>query len=264
VEPQKLPETGREIRALIRSGQWTKPTAGLASGHVQANLVILPENLAADFKRFCLGNPKPCPLIEVLEAGKVEPVRTAPGADIRTDIPKYCIFRDGVLEEEMADIKPVYLDNLTAFLLGCSFTFERALIDGNIDVPHFHSGKNVAMFRTNLKTEPAGIFKGPMVVSMRWIQPEKVDLAVKITAKFALAHGAPVHIGAPDRIGISDIFRPDYGDPSRPQNPDDVPVFWACGVTPQSVALASRPPLMITHSPGHMFITDLMDRDVEA
>ena len=251
----------KEVRALIRRGQLLRPTCGLAPGYTQANLVILPKEFAFDFLLFCQRNPKPCPVLEVLEAGKYEPILTAPTTDIRVAIPLYRIYKNGELITEEQDITKYWNSELVSFLLGCSFTFETALIRASISMRHIDEGKNVAMYVTNIPTIPAGIFSGPMVVSMRPIPIAKVVRAVQITSRFPGAHGAPIHIGDPDRIGINDLARPDYGDPIEIKE-DEIPVFWACGVTPQAVALRSKPPLMITHSPGYMFITDLLDEDL--
>ena len=246
----------REIRDEIRRGKLTGVTAGLAPGFVQANLVILPREWAYDFLLFCQRNPRPCPLIEVTDVGSPEPSGVAPGADLRTDLPRYRIYKDGVMADEVTEITPYWRDDLVGFLLGCSFTFEWALLDAGVPMRHIERGGNVAMWRTSLACRPAGRFHGPMVVSMRPIPAALVPQAVTVTARFPMAHGAPVHVGDPAAIGIRDIGHPEWGDPQEFQ-PGDVPVFWACGVTPQAVALASRPPFMITHSPGHMFITDL-------
>jgi len=248
--------SAKEIRDEIRRGKLTGVTAGLAPGFVQANLAILPREYAYDFLLFCQRNPRPCPVIEVTDAGSPEPSGVAPGADLRTDLPRYRIYKDGELADEVTDITPYWRDDLVAFLLGCSFTFEWALLDAGVPLRHIEQGRNVAMWRTSLACRPAGRFHGPMVVSMRPIPAALVPKAVTVTARFPMAHGAPVHIGDPAAIGIRDIGRPEWGDAQEFQ-PGDVPVFWACGVTPQAVALASRPPFMITHSPGHMFITDL-------
>ena len=245
----------------MRSGDLSGLTSGMAPGRVQANLVVLPMEQAFDFLLFCQRNPKPCPLLEVVEPGSTEPRLMAPGADLRTDLPGYRVFDHGELVEEPGDITHVWRDDMVAFLLGCSFTFESALIKGGIRLPHFEQGKNTAMFVTSIQTEPAGIFSGPMVVSMRSIPRDKLVKAVQITSRFPSVHGSPVHIGDPAAIGIRDVTTPDLGDPAE-LGEGDVPVFWACGVTPQIVAKSSRPPLMITHSPGHMFITDLRDEDL--
>ena len=251
----------KEVRALIRRGQLLRPTCGLAPGYTQANLVILPKEFAFDFLLFCQRNPKPCPALEVLEPGKYQPVLTAPTADIRVDIPLYRIYKNGELITEEQDITKYWNSELVSFLLGCSFTFETALIRAGVSLRHIDEGKNVAMYVTNILTIPAGIFSGPMVVSMRPIPIAKVARAVQITSRFPGVHGAPVHIGDPDRIGINDLTKPDYGDPIEIKE-DEVPVFWACGVTPQAVVLKAKPPLMITHSPGYMFITDLLDEEL--
>ena len=246
---------------MCRVGKWRAPTAGQAPGCVQTNVVILPRDLAFDFLVFCQRNPKPCPLVEVLEPGVTEPKITAPEADIRTDVPLYRIYRDGVLTGEVEDIRSEWRDDLVTFLLGCSFTFESALLSAGIPLRHIEERKNVSMYITNMPTVAAGVFSGPMVVSMRPIPQSMVVRAVQVTSRFPGVHGAPVHIGDPETIGIGDLSRPDYGDAVNILD-GEVPVFWACGVTPQAVAIQSRPSLMITHSPGHMFITDLRDEDL--
>ncbi len=255
------PSSPEEIRSMIQTGGWKGVTSGLAPGRVQANLAILPRNLAFDFLFFCQRNPKPCPLLEVLDAGRFEPNQVAPGADLRTDVPSYRIFRDGQIIGEESDILSLWNDELVSFLLGCSFSFEWGLMNAGIPLRHVEQGKNVSMYVTNIPTIPAGIFSGPMVVSMRPIHQSQVVRAVQVTSRFPSVHGAPVHIGDPSAIGLIDINRPEYGDPTEIRN-DEVPVFWACGVTSQEVALQSKPPLMITHSPGHMFITDLRDEEL--
>ena len=253
----------KEIRADIRSGALAGITAGLAPGFVQANLAILPKDSAYDFLLFCQRNPRPCPLIEVTDPGSPVPVGVAPGADLRTDVPRYRIYKDGVVADEVTDITPFWRDDLVSFLLGCSFTFEWALLDAGIPMRHIDEGKNVAMWKTSMECRSAGAFHGPMVVSMRPVPSAQLSKAVTASARFPNAHGAPIHIGDPAAIGIKDIARPDWGD-AQHFNPGDVPVFWACGVTPQAVALASKPPFMLTHSPGHMFITDLPNHTLAA
>ena len=247
------------VRAAIRSGEWTGPTAGLAPAYVQANLVVLPEADAFDFLRFCLRNPKPCPVLEVCEPGSPEPMRHAPGADQRTDLPGYRVWRDGELAEERADVQELWREDLVAFLIGCSFTFERALLADGLPVRHIEQGVNVPMYRTSRACEPAGRFAGPLVVSMRPMTPPQAMRAAEITARYPEVHGAPVHAGDPSALGIADLAEPDYGDPVEVREAE-VPVFWACGVTPQAAAVASRPELMITHAPGHMFISDECER----
>ena len=250
------PRHPREIRQDIRNGKLTGITAGLGAGHVQANLAVLPRDCAYDFLLFCQRNPRPCPLLEVTDAGSTEPVGVAPGADLRTDLPRYRIYKHGELADEVTDATPYWRDDLVAFLLGCSFTFEWALLEAGIRLWHVEHGKNVAMWRTSIPCRPAGVFHGPVVVSMRPIASADLSKAVTASARFPGAHGAPIHIGDPAAIGIRDLARPDWGD-AQEFRPGDVPVFWACGVTPQAVALASKPAFMITHSPGHMFITDV-------
>ena len=257
---ETVPTTPGEIRSLIREGKWRGTTAGLAPNHVQANLVVLPRAQAFDFLLFCQRNPRPCPLLEVLEPGIVAP-SIASGADIRTDIPRYRIYRDGMLDREVERITDVWQDDLVTFLLGCSFTFESALTAAGIRLRHIDEGRNVSMYVTNIATVGAGMFSGPLVVSMRPIPQIRVVKAVQVTSRFPNAHGAPVHIGEPKAIGVDDLGKTDYGDAIAVLK-DEVPVFWACGVTPQAVAAASKPPLMITHAPGHMFITDLRDEEL--
>ena len=246
---------------MIRRGQLTRPTSGMAPGYVQANLAVLPRELAFDFLLFCQRNPKPCPLLEVVEAGSSEPKQMAPEADLRSDLARYRVFQHGELVSEVEDVSELWRDDLVSFLLGCSFSFESALIRAGISLYHFEHGTNVSMYVTNIQTTPAGIFSGPMVVSMRPIPRDKVVRTVQVTSRFPAVHGAPVHIGDPEAIGIRDISKPDLGEVVNMKEAE-VPVFWACGVTPQVVAMESKPPLMITHSPGHMFITDLRDDDL--
>jgi uncharacterized protein YcsI (UPF0317 family) len=253
----------REVRQQIREGKWRQPTAGLAPGYVQTNLVILPRALAFDFLLFTQRNPKPCPVIEVADVGSPEPRRSAPGADLRTDVPKYCIYRDGQLAGEVTDLASVWRDDLVSFLLGCSFTFESALVQAGVPVRHIEEGRNVPMFITTIPCDPAGAFQGPLVVTMRPIPAALVARAIQITGRYPGVHGSPVHIGNPAEIGIRDLAKPDFGD-AVTIRPGEVPVFWACGVTPQAVAMQARPPLMLTHAPGHMFITDLKNEELAA
>ena len=247
-----------EVRALIRKNEWVKPTSGLARGFTQANLVILKKELAFDFLLFCQRNPKPCPLIDVTEPGSPVPQMAAPGADLRTDIPKYRIYRNGEFVKEVTDIVDDWEDDMVAFLIGCSFTFEHPLMNNGIPIRHIEEDCNVPMYKTNIPCVKAGRFEGPTVVSMRPIPEKDVVRAVQVTSRFPAVHGAPLHIGNPESIGIQDIQKPDFGD-SVTIKEGEVPVFWACGVTPQAVAMQVKPELMITHAPGHMFITDLRD-----
>jgi uncharacterized protein YcsI (UPF0317 family) len=252
-----------DVRRAARSGALAGPTAGLARGYVQANLVVVPRDLAFDFLLFCQRNPKPCPVLDVTEPGNPAPKHVAPGADLRTDLPLYCVYRDGSLVDEPSHLGGWWRDDLVAFLLGCSFTFEKALLDAGVPVRHLEAACNVPMYRTNIACRPAGIFHGPLVVSMRPMTPAHAITATQICSRFPHAHGAPVHFGDPDAIGIHDLAQPDYGDPV-PIRPGEIPVFWACGVTPQAVAMAANLPLLITHKPGHMFVTDLRDTDLES
>lgn len=244
-----------ELRQAAREGRWTRPTAGVCDGHVQANLMVVPQEAAFEFLLFCQRNPKPCPVIEVVEAGRVEPA-CAPGADLRTDLPRYRVYRDGQLVAEPAEVRDLWRDDLVSFLIGCSFSFEEPLAAAGVPLRHVECDVNVPMYRTNRATAPAGRFHGPLVVSMRPIPAALVPLAVQITGRYEQVHGAPVHVGEPGALGIADLARPDFGDPVEVR-PGELPVFWACGVTPQAAALASRLPFCITHAPGHMFVTDL-------
>ena len=257
-----LLQTGSQVRFACRQGELRAPTPGMAPGFVQANLVVVPKALAFDFLLFCTRNPKPCPLLDVTEPGSAEPCWAAPGADLRIDLPKYRIFRDGALADEPTDLKSWWREDAVAFLLGCSFTFENALLQAGVPVRHIEQQRNVPMYRTNIACRPAGVFRGPMVVSMRPMTPAQAILATRVCSRFPRAHGVPIHFGDPEAIGIMDIDRPDFGDAVDFQA-GEVPVFWACGVTPQAVAMEAKPPLLFTHCPGHMFVTDLRDADME-
>jgi uncharacterized protein YcsI (UPF0317 family) len=247
-----------DLRKAFRLGEPPRVTAGLAPGYTQANLVILPESSAFDFLRFCVRNPKPCPVLEVTDPGSPEPRLMAPGADLRTDLPLYRVFRHGELVEEVSDVSGLWRDDLVAFLLGCSFTFEQALQAAGLPVRGLEAGATYTAYKTSLDCVPAGIFSGPMVVTMRPMLPDEAVRAVRVTSRYPMAHGAPVHIGDPSAIGIGDLGAPDFGDPVE-LRPGEIPVFWACGITPQVVALHSGVEFMITHAPGHMFITDVRD-----
>ena len=252
-----------KIRALIRKGKWDKPTPGLAMGYAQANVVILPEKYAFNFLLFCQRNPKPCPLLEVLERGRFQTEFLSSEADIRTDIPRYNIYRKGKLEGTVKEIRGFWKRDFVTFLLGCSFSFEEALLRSKIPIRHIEENRNVPMFVTNIPCKPAGVFHGPMVVTMRPIPPDKVTRAVQITARYASVHGAPIHIGDPSKIGIKNLSKPDFGDPVTIKK-GEIPVFWACGVTPQAVVTKAKPDLCITHTPGHMFISDLLNEELAA
>jgi uncharacterized protein YcsI (UPF0317 family) len=245
----------RQLRLAAREGRFKEPTAGHAPGYLQANMMVLPQKYAYDFLLFCQRNPKPCPLIEVMEPGAREP-KCAPGADVAIDVPGYRVYREGELSEELDQAAALWRDDFVTFLIGCSFSFEAAVIEAGVPLRHVEQGCNVSMFRTTIPCTPAGIFSGDMVVTMRPIKSRDVAKVVEISGRFDVAHGAPVHIGNPDAIGVHDLSRPDYGDAVRIED-DEVPIFWACGVTPQWVAQKSRLPLCITHAPGKMFVTDL-------
>lgn len=247
------------LRREIRAGRFDAPTAGHAPGFAQTNLVILPATDAADFAEFCRLNPRPCPLVAQTEAGGYEPISVAPGADLRTDVPRYRVFRQGRAEPvEPPDIRSLWRADLVSFLIGCSFTFEGALLAAGLEVRHTRLGTNVPMFRTNIACRSAGRFAGPLVVSMRPFLSQDVPLVTRLTGEFPRMHGAPIHVGDPEKIGIADLAHPDFGD-AVPIAQDEVPVFWACGVTPQLALEAAQPELAITHSPGRMFVTDLRD-----
>lgn len=249
------PDSGWAARLAIRSGSHRGPTSGLAPGYVQGNLAILPKELASDFLRFCQLNPKPCPLIGTSAPGDWRVPGLGADLDIRTDLPRYRVWRHGELAEEPRNLLHVWRDDLVIFVIGCSFSFEEALMADGIEMRHIARGCNVPMYRTSIATAAAGPFHGPMVVSMRPMTPADAIRAIQITTRFPAVHGAPVHIGKPELIGISDIAKPDYGD-AVPVGDDELPVFWACGVTPQSVIATMKPDFCITHYPGSMLVTD--------
>ncbi len=248
--------TGLAVRQACRAGAFTGQTSGLAHGHVQGNLVILERAVAADFLRFCHLNPKPCPVIGLSEPGSPHVPALGADLDLRTDLPRYRVWREGELVEEPTEIVRLWRDDLVAFVIGCSFSFEEALIEDGLEVRNVACGVNVPMFRTSIACAPAGPLAGPLVVTMRPFRAADAIRAIQITSRFPSVHGAPVHLGRPDLIGIADLARPDYGDPV-PVAEDEVPVFWACGVTPQAVIAAARPAFAITHAPGAMLVTDL-------
>jgi uncharacterized protein YcsI (UPF0317 family) len=251
-------ETPGQLRGRIARAEWAKPTTGLASAYAQANLVILHRKYAFDFLLFCFRNPKPCPILEVLEPGVTEPHKTAPGADIRTHLPLYRIWRNGQLEKETTDIVAHFNEDMVSFLLGCSFTFEAALLEAGVPVRNIEEGKNVSMYITNRKCAPAGPFSAPLVVTMRPIPNDLIMQAIRITSRYTLAHGAPIQVGEPGSLGIGDLDHPDFGDPVAIRE-GETPVFWACGVTSSLAVLSARPEICITHVPGHMFITDILN-----
>lgn len=258
MEPSTLHDRSTPLgaRLAIREGVHCGPTAGFAPGYVQGNLAILPADVADEFLRFALANPKPCPILAVSERGSPFVPSLGGDLDLRTDVPRYRVWRDGDLVDEPTDLSGWWRDDLVSFVIGCSYSFEAALIEDGIEIRHVSMDCAVPMYRTNLATVPAGRFHGPTVVSMRPMSPADAIRAVQITSRFPNVHGAPVHLGRPDLIGIADLARPDYGDPV-PVGPDEIPVFWACGVTPQSVVAAARPAFCITHYPGSMIVTDV-------
>ncbi|MCC5664982.1 putative hydro-lyase [Nostoc sp. CHAB 5784] len=247
-----------EIRQLCRDGKLDTSTSGLALGFVQANLVVLPYSLAFEFLLFCQRNSKACPILDVTEVGDYEPKIIAPGGDIRTDLPRYRIFQHGKLIEETTNIKSFWKRDLVAFLIGCSFSFENAMLNSRLPVRHVEEQKNVPMYKTNIECIPTRMFSSPLVVSMRPLPANKVVRAVEVTSRYYKAHGSPVHIGNPEVIGIKNLEKPDYGDAVTVHD-GEIPVFWACGVTTQTAIMQAKPELAITHSPGYMFISDLKD-----
>ncbi len=249
-------ESPAELRARIRDGSFVGNTSGLAPGFVQCNIVILPSSYAADFMRFCQLNPKPCPLVASAGAAGQTGLPGLGEIDIRTDVPGYRVFRDGVLEQECADISDLWTEDLVTFALGCSFSFEEALIADGLEVRNVTEGGNVPMYRTTLPCAQAGPFGGDMVVSMRPFAAADAIRAIQICTRFPSVHGAPVHLGDPAEIGILDLDKPDYGD-AVTLKPGEMPVFWACGVTPQVALERAKPSVCITHSPGMMLVTDL-------
>jgi len=244
------------VRLAARAQRLIGHTAGLAPGFVQGNLVVLPANVADDFLRFCQRNPKPCPLIAVSEPGNPRIAALGDDLDLRTDLPSYRVWRDGVLECSVPSIAELWRDDLVAFVIGCSFSFEEALAAEGIPLKHVSAGTTVPMYRTNVMCEPAGRFGGHLVVSMRPMTPKDAIRAIQITSRFPAVHGAPVHLGDASQIGIRDISQPDYGDPVE-ISADELPVFWACGVTPQAAIMSAKIPFAITHAPGCMLVTDV-------
>lgn len=252
----------KEVRKLIKEQKITGQTSGMCAGYAQANLCILPKELAFDFLLFCTRNPRPCPVLEVGDAGSRIIKEMADNADAATDFPKYRIWKNGVLTKEVNDISDIWQSDFVYFLIGCSFSFEAELVEAGIPVRHIEEGRNVPMFNTNIPLKKAGIFGGNMVVSMRPIPYDLVVKAVNVTAAMPRVHGAPIHIGDPKLIGINDISKPDYGDAVTVKD-GEIPVFWPCGVTPQNAVMNAKPPIAITHSPGHMFITDIKNSSLK-
>ncbi len=257
LSPRQL--SPRQARSLFRDGLRV-PTSGYSPGYAQANLICLPRELAFDFLLFAQRNPKACPVLDVTEPGEVS--ASVFDGDLRTDLPAYRVYRDGEFTEERSDVADLWRDDLVSFLIGCSFTFEAPLLEAGVPVRHIEAGTNVAMYETNRACRPAGRFSGPLVVSMRPIPAGQVADAVRITSRYPAVHGAPVHVGDPAALGIGDLDRPDYGDPVEVRE-GEVPVFWACGVTPQAAVMASAPEFAIGHAPGHMAVTDVRDTEYQ-
>lgn len=247
------------LRTAIRTSQYEGHTAGLAAGFLQANIIILPEKYALNYMRYCQRNPKPCPLVGVSETGSPLMHTLGQDIDIRTDVPRYNVYRNGVLTETTLDILDLWADDFVVFAMGCSFTFEDALVRAGLPIWHIENNKTVPMYRSNIQTCKAGPFGGEMVVTMRAIEANRVDEAIDISRRYPMAHGGPVHIGNPSIIGLEDLSQPDWGDSPAPVG-DKVPVFWACGVTPQNAIMRAQLPIMISHTPGHMLITDIDDQ----
>jgi len=253
----------RKARDDIREGTYTAHTSGIARDHVQGNVVILPKALADDFLRYCQRNPKPCPVLAVSEPGDPMLPTLGMDIDIRTDVPRYRVWRRGELVDEPTDVRKLWREDLVTFVIGCSFSFEQALLDAGLTMRHIDQNRNVAMYRTSIATVPAGPFHGPMVVSMRPLRAAAAIRAIQVTSRFPDVHGAPVHIGDPALIGVKDLALPDYGDAVDVMR-DELPVFWACGVTPQAAIAQARPEFCITHAPGAMLITDLLNHQLAA
>jgi uncharacterized protein YcsI (UPF0317 family) len=251
------------LRALIRDGTWHHHTMGLCEGHVQANVAILPRQFAYDFLVFCQRNPKPCPVLAVTDTGSFEVRDLAPGSDLRTDVPRYRVFSHGECVAEVDDVSAYWREDLVGFLLGCSATFELALLQANIRLRHLEEGVVPPVYVSGIQCRPAGPFAGPMVVSMRPIRFDQVPRAALVTSRYPATHGGPIHIGDPKAIGIPDLEQVIFGEPLLPRK-DEVPVFWACGITPQIVAAAAKPDLMITHYAGHLFVTDVLADEIAA
>ena len=253
-------QTPAQVRAQIRSGEIDFPTAGMCRGYAQANLVILPPEYAADFEEFAKKNPFPCPILEVIK-GTPNTHAMGEGGNIVTDIPRYRIYENGVFTKELTDASAYWKDGYVGFLIGCSFSFEEALMAAGIEVRHIAQGRNVPMYKTNIPTVKVGPFEGPMVCSMRPMSPENAQKAYDITLKMPNVHGAPAHMGDPAEVGVADVMQPDYGEAVDIYE-GEISVFWPCGVTPQAAIEHAKPPIVITHAPGHMFITDIVNTEL--
>jgi len=253
----------KALREEIRSGRYTGKTSGYCSGYVQANLVILPEQYADDFAKFCRRNPKPCPILEILEVGNPSPKLMATDASVATDLSSYRVFKKGEFVEERSDIADLWQNDFVGFLIGCSFSFEGALMKNNIEIRNITDNHTVSHYITSIPCAPGGIFSGPIVTTMRPVPEDRVDDAYRITGQFPHVHGMPIYHGDPSRIGIDDLRKTDFGTPPSRMEPNEVPVFWACGVTPQLAIAEAKPDLVITHTPSHMFVCDILDVDIE-
>ena len=256
-----LLDKARLLRHDIRAGSFSGYTTGLVPGLVQGNVVILPKVWAEDFLLFCYLNPVSCPLISMSKPGDAMVPALGADIDIRTDIPQYNVFKDGELVEQVTDIAQYWSEDMVSFVLGCSFSFEEALLRAGLSIRNIDLDRNVSMFETNIATAPSAKFFGNTVVTMRPFKPADAIRAIQITTRLPKAHGAPIHIGMPHQIGIADLAKPEYGD-SVPVNADEIPVFWACGVTPQVAIRNAKPPLCITHVPGKMLVTDKLNDEL--
>lgn len=252
----------RELRALIRAGKMTDITAGACAGYVQANLIVLPKRFADDFAEFARKNPKPCPVLDVTEPGDPHIYRLADRADLSTDLPAYYVFENGERIGEFTDVRAYWREDMVGFLLGCSLSFETALIESGIRIRYIEEGRCSCGYRSNIPCEPAGVFSGPMVVSMRPVKPEQLALAYAVTERFPHVHGGPVFHGDPREIGIRDIYAPEWGDPPT-IGEGEIPVFWGCGITPQVMVEQLKPDLAISHKAGCMFVGDIRNAELE-
>lgn len=250
-----------DVRQAIRSGRWRGNTKRLALGRHQANVTILPERYAFDFMRFCFRNPKALPLLDVCEPGDPVPRHAAPDADLRTDVGEYLVLRDGQIMDRVRTLEPIWRSDHVAFLTGCNLSIDRVMLDSGIPFPHLVDEQAFpAQFRSSISCSTAGRFHGPLVVSLRPVPDALVIPLVELTSRYRQSHGAPIHVGDPAVIGIHDLERVDWGRPNAIP-PGHTPMFWACGITAQAVAIASAIPEMIVHKPGHMFVTDLIVRE---
>ena len=249
-------EDPRELRHAIRKGDFATFTAMQAPGYVQANMCILPQDYADEFLLFCQRNPAPCPLLAMSDPGDPRLPELAEDLDLRTDLPAYRVFRDGEQVGDVTDISDLWQDDFVAFALGCSLSFEEPLVEAGVPLRHWETGEDVPTFLSSIECRPAGRFKGRMVVSMRPLKPADAIRAVQITTRLPKVHGAPVHIGIPEAIGIDDIHTSWQCGPSDVRE-GELPVFWACGITPQVAVAEAKPPICITHKPAHMLVTDV-------